>query len=145
MRAGLELDFKLLDVFRLKLGRRDPLLHFRHRHDDVGVRPQPVVQVDVVGQKSSGDRSVHRIRHGPFTEQERSFRAFQAFPPDRRHTIDVGLCARPDLEAGEMAFEVHGQGLTADEKKTVLELSGVFSADEKLRAIGAVVPSTPID
>jgi hypothetical protein len=38
------------------------------------------------------------------------------------------------------ALYVHGQKLSEKEKQMVLEVSGVLSAEEKLRTVGAIIP-----
>src|SRR5712671_878435 len=102
-------DLELLDVGRLGFGGLDPFLHLGHRHDHTGISRQSRLQLHVIGQQSGHDRRIHGVRHGAFAEQERPARFAQAFLPDSADPIDIGLRARPDLEAGKMTFQVDRQ------------------------------------
>src|SRR5437762_12937391 len=109
-RTELELDVELFQLFGLGLGRLDPFLHVRQRHDRLAIGGADGVELDVVGHKARALRREQGARHtGLFAEQERAAGLRNTFAPDRRDAVDIGLCAKPDLEAGIMRLEIHRQ------------------------------------
>jgi len=96
-----ELDVELFQFIGLGFGAGNPFLHERHRHDGFAIGGALRIELYVVGEEARDDRRVHRISHARlFPEQVGPLGGGEAFAPDGKDAIDVGLRARPHLEAG---------------------------------------------
>src|SRR5215471_19303031 len=91
-------------------GGGKPFLHQRHCHDGFAICGAPRIELYIVGEEAGDDGRVHGVGHARlFPEQVGSLGGGEAFAPDGEDAIDVGLRARPHLEAGIMGFEIHRQ------------------------------------
>src|SRR3984957_5666503 len=109
--SALELDLQLLDLFRFRLSGADPFLHRRQSPDLIGVSLADAVERDVIGPKTADDGGVHGVGDRNLAEKVRTAIGFEALAPDRLDAFDVRDGFGPDLELGEMPFDIHRQGL----------------------------------
>src|SRR6266478_6695675 len=105
-----ELDVEFFQFVGLGFGAGNPFLHERQCHDGLAIGGALRIELYVVGEKAGDHGRVHRVSHARLLpEQIRPMGVGETFTPDADDTIDIGLGARPNLEAGIMGFEVHRQ------------------------------------